>query len=727
MDFSGLSMDGGAFCKQMKKFCFIWLFFVPLVAISSQQIQGPAEDSSVFALTVLPGIGLPLGADAELYGFGTGADISANFALGVSSPFRITGNLGYGLVTFSDSSVSIINLGAGGGFRFVITPSFSVGLIVSGGVFFGLLNGAYDSYNRNVGMGLAFGDNLGGFLITGTDAELRLSESLGLTAAVTYRGYFGLYSGIQASIGTSIHAQPKKSALEQLMDIRPEPLQNLELEEPVFTDIFPVLYKYYDSHPIGSVGLQNNEDLPLENLEISFFIKQFMDNPKAGIMPDRLEEGQRSEIEIYGLFSNSVLEITERTVVSALIVVKGTMDGRAFENEYVKSVNIYDRNSITWEDDRRAAAFVTLKDPTVLRFAKNVAGTIKEKSDNALDANLLAGIAMHEAVTMYGVNYVIDPSSPYIELSEQKQTADYLQFPKQTLEYKAGDCDDLSILYTALLESIGVHTAFITIPGHIYTAFALKSTPGEAAKKFANPDDLIFKDDKVYVPVEITEIGGGFMRAWQTGAKQWREYEGERGFYPVPEAWKVYEPVGIASQADDLDPLSENFLSVYLDEVKKIVQREIYDRVAVLKQRIIDTSGNPKMRNKLAILFAQYGLNEEAKGELDIILEQRDYLPALLNMANILFLEKQMEQSLVYYGRAAALSPEYPIVLLGLARTNHEMENYGTSRKIFDKLKISNPELAAKYGYLELKGDEANRAAEIGETRSRVEWEEESE
>ena len=33
---------------------------------------------------------------------------------------------------------------------------------------------------------------------------------------------------------------------------------------------------------------------------------------------------------------------------------------------------------------------------------------------------------------------------------------------KQTLEYRAGDCDDLSILYSALLESVGVETAFIT-------------------------------------------------------------------------------------------------------------------------------------------------------------------------------------------------------------------------------------------------------------------------
>jgi transglutaminase-like putative cysteine protease len=39
--------------------------------------------------------------------------------------------------------------------------------------------------------------------------------------------------------------------------------------------------------------------------------------------------------------------------------------------------------------------------------------------------------------------------------------------------YRAGDCDDLSILYCSLLEAIGIRTAFVTIPGHIF----MPSTP----------------------------------------------------------------------------------------------------------------------------------------------------------------------------------------------------------------------------------------------------------
>ncbi|MCK4542225.1 MAG: transglutaminase domain-containing protein [Spirochaetales bacterium] len=82
------------------------------------------------------------------------------------------------------------------------------------------------------------------------------------------------------------------------------------------------------------------------------------------------------------------------------------------------------------------------------------------------------GISYQNYLGLYGLNYVVDPRTPYTELSQQREWIDFIQFPRQTLEYRAGDCDDLSILYCALLESVGIETAFITVPGHILMAFS---------------------------------------------------------------------------------------------------------------------------------------------------------------------------------------------------------------------------------------------------------------
>ena len=81
-----------------------------------------------------------------------------------------------------------------------------------------------------------------------------------------------------------------------------------------------------------------------------------------------------------------------------------------------------------------------------------------------------------------GLVYVIDPSTPYLEYSKTGGAVDFLQFPRHTLDYKAGDCDDLSILFNSLLESIGIKTAFITVPGHIFTAFNINIPPDQASR-----------------------------------------------------------------------------------------------------------------------------------------------------------------------------------------------------------------------------------------------------
>jgi hypothetical protein len=134
------------------------------------------------------------------------------------------------------------------------------------------------------------------------------------------------------------------------------------------------------------------------------------------------------------------------------------------------------------------------------------------------------------------MKYWADPKSSYETVTKDatKATAvDYLQFPEQTLTLKTGDCDDLSILESALLEAASVPTAFVTVPGHIYIAFQLKMSAAEAKKSFLKPDDLIFKYDAAWVPLEVTAIKDGFLKAWETGAKEWRESDtrGQAGFW----------------------------------------------------------------------------------------------------------------------------------------------------------------------------------------------------
>ena len=185
----------------------------------------------------------------------------------------------------------------------------------------------------------------------------------------------------------------------------------------------------------------------------------WMIQKKAPLIP-ALDPDSSAEFDIYALFSDSVLSITEGTKVSGNVILKYEYGSREYTRKYTMSMDLYDRNAMTWDDDRKAAAFVTAKDPAVLELAKNVSSWIKDIKPSSIDDNLCIAMGIHNALNEYGLQYQIDPKTPFNAYSANTLSVDFLQFPRQTLAYSSGDCDDLSILYAALLEAAGVESAF---------------------------------------------------------------------------------------------------------------------------------------------------------------------------------------------------------------------------------------------------------------------------
>jgi tetratricopeptide (TPR) repeat protein len=498
------------------------------------------------------------------------------------------------------------------------------------------------------------------------------------------------------------------------------------LEDVTFEAVFPVFYKYYDENPIGRAFLRNSGTVPVESIRVSLFIKQYMDNPKLCKGPESLDSGQKGEVELYGLFTNQVLEISEGNKVSVKVSVDYIAEGTPHRQEFIDTIRIHNRNAITWDDDRKVAAFVTAKEPAVLKFSKNVAGMIRGKTSSALNPNLLIAIALHRALDLYGMSYIVDPTTPYNELSRNKLAVDFLQFPKQTLEYRAGDCDDLSILYNALLESVGVKTAFITMPGHIFPAFSLDTSAKEALRQFDNEDDFIFINENTWMPVEITVIEDGFLKAWQLGAKQWRENSAREtaAFYSTHHAWSVYEPVGLFGSADISLPSGEQLVDEYIKEVNRVISKEIFNREKRLKSEIQKTEDGKDLINRLGVLYARYGLEEKAISTFETVLARQDYTPALMNLGNIYYLRKEMERALGYYKRAYEKEPDNARVLLSLSRVYREMENYEASGKMYARLKKIDSKLAESFAYLETAEQGGGRAALRGDAYERMLWEE---
>jgi tetratricopeptide (TPR) repeat protein len=698
----------------------IKILLLLVFALSTWPI-GAQESPPPLSIGIFPAVSFPLGEDARFFSTGGGADVGMSYRFPGAPLLSLGGGIGYGLLPVDlDTAVSVLSLGAGAGLVLDISPRLYATLEGYGGLYYGFLNDAS-------GPGSAFP-----FLRSAANLNLLVTPLVSIGIGGCYRNYLGLYQGAEVGIGTRVFLGSSAAWRGEPAAAKPRPLaeaqqaERLRIKVAVFEEIFPVFFKYYDQHPIGAAVLVNSGKEPIQKLSVSLFIKQYMDNPKACVAPVELKPGEEQPLVLNALFTESVLQITESTKVSAEITVDYTIGKERYTDRYVETVRIYDRNATTWDDDRRAAAFVTAKDPAVLSLSKMVASLASGRGQGSVNLNLRTAMALHAALDVCGMSYVVDPKTPYKELSARKSAVDFLQFPRQTLQYRAGDCDDLSILTCALLESVGVETAFITVPGHIFVAFSLAMTPEEAKKAFSYVDDLIFRETQTWIPVEATQTQGGFLKAWQAGARQWREATAREvaRFHPVHQAWTLYEPVGLPGGGEPGQlPDSEKVATLYLQELTAFAAREIYPRVAQVEAEMAGKGESPSLLNQLGILYARYGITDRAEREFARALAlDAEYVPALVNLGNLQFKAQGAKAALGYYEKAYRLAPDNPTVLVSLAKANYELENYGTVNEALSRLNEIRPDLARKFAYLEMRGPEAEKAAAVGNAREELLW-----
>ena len=698
------------------------LIVILFLTLSYPIVSADSQPESLWSLSVAPAGGYPIGSDIDFFSYRGAVDVSLDYRLRPAPFISVGADFSYNFLPV-DFNTSVSVLTGGLALRFILDAAPHIALTAgcAGGYYFGFLSDGTGPRSWNP------------YIRPTAGFHINFAPSFSLGIEGFYNNFFGLAQDAGARLVLTLHfvEQAPKAAgsttVEALHLLEAERAERLQIISPVFVDIFPVFSKYYDENPIGSAELFNNTDDKIENISISLYIKQYMDNPKQCAAPTLLEPGATGTIELNALFTNDVMNVTADTKASVEISANYTIGKETYRETYSQTVRIHDRNAMTWEDDSRAAAFINPKDAAVLSFSKNIAAVSKRLGAGVINANLRTAMALHAALKLFGMEYLPDPQTPYSTFSENKTTVDFLQFPRQTLQYKAGDCDDLSILVCSLLESIAIETAFITIPGHIYIAFFLGISQKDALTAFKRVEDLIFVDGEAWMPLEITRTQTGFLDAWETGAREWREASarGVAQFIPVRAAWQLYEPVwlpgeNIQLEIPDIESVSKN----YMAELAALVEREIYPLTAQIEAKMADEGETPALVNRMGALYARYGIIEKADELFSRALElQAGFVPALLNAGNIRLMSGDTKAASSYFNEAYQEAPDNPGVLLAVARVNHELENFGLVKDAYTKLKELKPELARRFAYLDLRGDDAERAAEIGNVKDEMIWE----
>ncbi|MFA6506470.1 MAG: hypothetical protein WCT14_10245 [Treponemataceae bacterium] len=563
-----------------------------------------------------------------------------------------------------------------------------------------------------------WGERSSNGLVANARAEIgiRLSPSFRLAAdfgiSRFFQGAGALYTGASAGLNLSVFPEGFDSDYSKIridsMDLFP---------------VFPVFYSYYDDHPFGYLQLANNEDVLIRDVRVSFFSPEYMSKPTECAVFDTIDKGSKIRVPITALFNERILSLTERTKTRGELIVQYRMLGSKREYRHEVDLTVYHRNSMTWSDDRRAAAFVSAKDPAVLWFSRFVNAVVRDRFRVGIDRNLQQAVGIFEAMKLFGLAYVVDPTSAYAENANNEDVVDYLQYPYQTLFYRGGDCDDLSILFSSLLQSVGIETAFITIPGHIYMAFSTELTEAAARRDFYDPDLLIFKNGKAWIPVEITMVKDGFVKAWRVGAKEWTDNARieKANFYPMSENWKEYPPVGISDvnprfQLPD-EALTMKAFDLALD---RHVAREIEPRIKDLKVRM-GVNPTPETENSIGLAYAKNGMLTEAWNYFSAA-AKKGYLPAWTNLANVAFIRKDFKLARDYYQYSFERAEYDPAAALGIARSEYELERFTEAEASYAEVKLLDEKLAGRYSYLASMFGGSGRSWSLSERASSVEW-----
>ena len=172
------------------------------------------------------------------------------------------------------------------------------------------------------------------------------------------------------------------------------------------------------------------------------------------------------------------------------------------------SYELYDKTAITWNENAKVGAFITPQDGSLKTWTAAVSEAARETMLSALNQPLQIAMQIYQALAATGIQYQEDPSSPFTRVQGRVEAVDSINLARTTLRQRYGDCDDLTVLFTSLLETRSVRTGFITTPGHIYAAF----DTGVAAENYQeiHPDRAmtLAVDGTLWVPVEVTLLDG---------------------------------------------------------------------------------------------------------------------------------------------------------------------------------------------------------------------------
>ncbi|MBE0572900.1 MAG: hypothetical protein IH618_15265 [Ignavibacteriaceae bacterium] len=306
-----------------------------------------------------------------------------------------------------------------------------------------------------------------------------------------------------------------KIVISMALNISGTPEKQVELiDVEIVRDIYPTFYDKYIEQPFAYGRVVNISDKTISvipSVKIEGITADKIQSP-----PQTLAPGDTAKVPFYLIIPDKYM-IDKATLSYADFYV--TASSTEPDAQLQKAALINGMNS--WDGNVANLRYFIKRDVDFsMNYSKNVISSNKSVLDtipSELSAFYKSKIIFNDFVKM--LVYTSDP----------RASAEYVQFPKQTIELKGGDCDDLSVAYSSLLESVGIQTALVDYKEdgeirHVNVLFNTELDPTQAKYITANDSKYFIRkseqgNDEIWIPVETTSLTD-FDEAWNIGVEK---------------------------------------------------------------------------------------------------------------------------------------------------------------------------------------------------------------
>ncbi|MEG8946128.1 hypothetical protein [Rosettibacter firmus] len=281
-------------------------------------------------------------------------------------------------------------------------------------------------------------------------------------------------------------------------------------------EIYPTLHDLYLQKPIAVGKVVNLTNKKLE-IRPSTLLKNVNDeivySPAVTILPyDTID------VPFYTFVNKT--NFMKREIAQAEFYV--SVDDLEPDDKIQKSILVNDKNS--WDGNVSNLMYFVRDD---FEFSRNYSTQILKEYNSELKSIDLNLENFYKTRILFEnfikeMNYVSDP----------RASVEHVQFPNETIKLKGGDCDDLSVCFASLLESIGIQTAFVDYKNedgisHVNLLVNTNLSPEQMDLITNNDKKVVIRKnaedkDEIWIPLETTSLKN-FETAWSLAAEKFNK------------------------------------------------------------------------------------------------------------------------------------------------------------------------------------------------------------